>query len=45
MEGISPLSGLESYRRHLRIFKAIRKRDLRVAREQIRERTVRLLER
>ena len=37
MEGISPLSGLESYRRHLRIFKAIQNRDVREAREQIRE--------
>lgn len=37
MEGISPLSGLESYRRHLRIFTAIKNRDLNEAREQIRE--------
>ncbi len=39
MDGISPLSGLESYRRHLRIFKAIEKRDLKTAQEQIREHT------
>jgi len=37
MEGISPLSGLESYRRHLRIFKAIDNRDVRGVREQIRK--------
>lgn len=37
MDGIYPLSGLESYRRHLKIFKAIEKRDLKVAQEQIRE--------
>lgn len=37
MEGISPLSGLESYRRHLRIFKAIESRDVRGVREQIRK--------
>lgn len=37
MEGISALSGLESYRRHLRIFQAIKNRDVRIAREQIRE--------
>lgn len=37
MEGISPLSGLESYRRHLRIFKAIENRDVREARQQIKE--------
>ncbi len=36
MEGISPLSGLESYRRHLRIFKAIESRNGRGVREQIR---------
>ncbi|MBI4526557.1 MAG: GntR family transcriptional regulator [Deltaproteobacteria bacterium] len=36
MEGISPLSGLESYRRHLRIFKAIESRDIREARTQTR---------
>jgi DNA-binding GntR family transcriptional regulator len=35
MEGISPLSGLESYRRHLRIFKLIESRDVRGAREQV----------
>lgn len=37
MEGISPLSGMESYRRHLRILKAIENRDIREAREQIRD--------
>jgi DNA-binding GntR family transcriptional regulator len=36
LEGISPLSGLESYRRHLKIFTAIKNRDLNEAREQIR---------
>lgn len=37
MEGISALSGMESYRRHLRIFKAIESRDAAGAREQIKE--------
>lgn len=37
IEGISPLSGLTSYRRHLKILKAIEKRDLREVRQQIRE--------
>ena len=37
VEGISSLSGLSSYRRHLRILKAIEKRDVREARKQLRE--------
>ena len=37
MEGISSLSGVESYRRHLKIFTAIKDRDLDEAREQVRE--------
>lgn len=37
MEGLSPLSGLESYRRHLRIFKAIESRAAGAVREQIRK--------
>lgn len=37
LEGISPLSGLESYRRHLTIFTAIKNGDLEKAREQIRQ--------
>jgi DNA-binding GntR family transcriptional regulator len=37
MEGISPLSGLESYRRHLKILTAIKNHNLRSAQEQIKE--------
>ncbi len=37
IEGISPVSGLTSYRRHLKIFKAIESRDPKEARQQIRE--------
>ncbi len=37
IEGISPSSGLTSYRRHLRIFKAVEKRNVKDAREEIRE--------
>jgi DNA-binding GntR family transcriptional regulator len=37
IEGISPMSGLSSYRRHLKILKAIENRDVREARKQIRE--------
>jgi DNA-binding GntR family transcriptional regulator len=37
IEGIFPLSGLVSYRRHLRILRAIERRDVRQAREQVRQ--------
>lgn len=37
VEGIPHLSGLTSYRRHLRIFKAIESHNLKEARQQIRE--------
>jgi DNA-binding GntR family transcriptional regulator len=37
VEGISSMSGLTSYRRHLKILKAIDKRDRKEARKQIRE--------
>lgn len=37
IEGISPSSGPTSYRRHLKIFKAVERRNLREARQQIRE--------
>ncbi len=37
IEGISPSSGLTSYRRHLRVFRAIEKRNVKEARQQIRE--------
>jgi DNA-binding GntR family transcriptional regulator len=37
VEGISSMSGLSSYQRHLKILKAIEQRDLKQARKQIRE--------
>ena len=37
VEGISSMSGLSSYRRHLKILKALEKRDVREARKNIRE--------
>jgi len=37
VEGISAMRGLESYRRHLKIMKAMQNRNVREGRKQIRE--------